>query len=77
MRKKSVIVFLLISLFSLISITEVFAQDDSSWFYDKIIARIIFDGLVHINKEDVTAVTDQFLGKDFTDINVERDISGC
>jgi outer membrane protein assembly factor BamA len=67
MRKKSVIVFLLITLISLISITEVFAQNDSNWFYNKPIARIIFDGLVHINREDVTAVTNQFLGKDFTD----------
>ena len=67
MRKKSVIVFLLITLISLISITEVFAQSDSNWFYNKPIARIIFDGLVHINREDVTAVTNQFLGKDFTD----------
>ena len=67
MRRKSVIVFLLITLISLISITEVFAQDDSTWFYNKPIARIIFDGLVHINREDVTAVTSQFLGKDFTD----------
>ena len=52
MRKKSVIVFLLITLISLISITEVFAQNDSNWFYNKPIARIIFDGLVHINRED-------------------------
>ena len=67
MRKRSVIVFLLITLISFVSITEVFAQDDSAWFYNKPIARIIFDGLVHINREDVTAVTNQFLGKDFTD----------
>ena len=67
MRKRSVIVFLLITLISFVSITEVFAQDDSAWFYNKPIARIIFDGLVHINREDVTAVTNQFLGKDFTE----------
>ena len=78
MRRKSVIVFLLITLISLISITEVFAQDDSTWFYNKPIARIIFDGLVHINREDVTAVTSQFLGKDFSrKIVIEKNLELC
>ncbi len=66
MHKKSVIVFLLI-LLSIGTCFQVFAQDDSTWFYDKPISKITFDGLVHVNREEVTAITNQYLGKDFTD----------
>lgn len=65
-HKKGIIVILTI-LFSFCACFTAFAQDDT-WFYDKPISKIVFDGLVHVNREEVTAVTNQYLGKDFTDM---------
>ena len=64
MHKKSIVVFLLILL---TFANGIFAQDDSTWFYDKPISKITFEGLVHVNREEVTSITHQYLGKDFTD----------
>ena len=65
-HKKGIIVILTI-LLSFCACFNAFAQDDT-WFYDKPISKIVFDGLVHVNREEVTAVTNQYLGKDFTDM---------
>lgn len=65
-HKKGIIVILTI-LLSICACFNAFAQDDT-WFYDKPISKIVFDGLVHVNREEVTAVTNQYLGKDFTDM---------
>lgn len=65
-HKKGIIVILTI-LLSFCACFYAFAQDDT-WFYDKPISKIVFDGLVHVNREEVTAVTNQYLGKDFTDM---------
>lgn len=54
-------------LLTFITCFELFAQDDSTWFYDKPISKITFEGLVHVNRDEVTSVTNQYLGKDFTD----------
>ena len=66
MRKNSIIVFWSI-LLTFITCFGLFAQDDSSWFYDKPISKIVFEGLVHVNREEVSSITHQYLGKDFTD----------
>lgn len=66
MRKNSIIVFWSI-LLTFITCIGLFAQDDSSWFYDKPISKIVFEGLVHVNREEVSSITHQYLGKDFTD----------
>lgn len=54
-------------LLTFVTCFELFAQDDSTWFYDKPISKITFEGLVHVNRDEVTSVTNQYLGKDFTD----------
>ena len=66
MHKKSIVTFLSI-LLTFVTCFELFAQDDSTWFYDKPISKITFEGLVHVNRDEVTSVTNQYLGKDFTD----------
>lgn len=66
MHKKSIVIFLSI-LLTFVTCFELFAQDDSTWFYDKPISKITFEGLVHVNRDEVTSVTNQYLGKDFTD----------
>lgn len=54
-------------LFSVFLICNVFAQEDSDWFWDHPITKIEFEGLKTIKKSDITGVTSSFIGKPFTD----------
>lgn len=63
MRIKCVVFcLLLITVF-----TGLFAQENDNWFYNKPIRDIRFEGLVNVEVTDVTAVTNRFIGKQFTD----------
>lgn len=65
MRKNRLFVFVLLVL--VFATIPCFAQESDTWYYDKPIVKIVFDGLVHVKKDDVNAVIDQFVGKNFTD----------
>lgn len=50
-------------------------SQDSEWYYNKTIKRIYFEGLVSVSNTDVSAVTNQFIGKEFTDAVFEQLLS--
>ncbi|MGP1586791.1 MAG: outer membrane protein assembly factor BamA [Treponemataceae bacterium] len=62
MRKIKVLFFLLLAFITV----HVNAQN-ASWYYDKPIKKIVFEGLVNVKLADITPVTNQFLGKQFSE----------
>ena len=62
MRNKRLLAYL-VCLILLIS--SVFAQSD--WFYGKKIKKITFEGLKSLTSVDLESVTNQYIGKDFSD----------
>ena len=62
MRNKRLLAYL-VCLILLIS--SVFAQSD--WFYGKKIKKITFDGLKSLTSVDLESVTNQYVGKEFSD----------
>jgi outer membrane protein insertion porin family len=62
MRNKRSFV-ILVCLFLLVS--SVFAQSD--WFYGKKIKKVTFEGLKTLTASDLDSVTNQYIGKEFSD----------
>lgn len=44
-----------------------FTQDDDTWYYGKPIRDVKFEGLENVALADVTAVTNRYIGKEFSD----------
>ncbi|MBQ1714698.1 MAG: outer membrane protein assembly factor BamA, partial [Treponema sp.] len=60
--------FVLLALFALsvfCHLSPVFAQSD--WYYGKPIKKIVFEGLDNIKQSDLTGVTSNFIGEEFSD----------
>ncbi|HAM77743.1 MAG TPA: outer membrane protein assembly factor BamA, partial [Treponema sp.] len=60
--------FLLLSLFAasaIFRVSPLFAQSD--WYYGKPIKKIVFEGLDNIKQSDLTGVTSNFIGEEFSD----------
>lgn len=59
------IVYLLFMMVSFIS--TMFAQEDESWYQNKIIADIEFEGLKNVAKSELDGIVNQYIGEEFTD----------
>ena len=55
------------SLFCFLCILPAFSQEDSDWYWDKPISQIAFEGLKSIKKSELTGITNNFIGKPFTE----------
>jgi outer membrane protein insertion porin family len=51
----------------LISVVLCFAQETGEWYQGKPIRSIQFNGLKHINPEELAGITEYYIGKNFTD----------
>lgn len=58
--------FVFLVLFSFIAVLPLFAQSED-WFYGKKIKSIKFSGLHYVSRSDVSGLTKDFLGKEFSD----------
>ncbi|WP_428769056.1 outer membrane protein assembly factor BamA [Treponema sp. HNW] len=64
--KKRILTFIYLCVLSFLCIHAA-AQSESDWYYDKEIRGIKFNGLRFVKSSDVEAVTDSFIGRDFSD----------
>ncbi|MBQ5878287.1 MAG: outer membrane protein assembly factor BamA, partial [Treponema sp.] len=55
------------SLICFLCILPAFSQEDSDWYWDKPISQIAFEGLKSIKKSELTGITNNFIGKPFTE----------
>ena len=62
--KKLAKVLVFVSL--IFSVSSVFAEDEN-WFWGKPISQIAFQGLNSVKKSDVLSITNNFIGKSFTE----------
>lgn len=60
-NKRSIVLFFLLIGF----VTSLFAQED--WFYGKKIKKVNYQGLKTLTSTDLDSVTNQYIGKDFSD----------
>ena len=65
-RKFVAVLLFVLSIFSYSFAQE---QEDENWFWDKIITKIEFEGLVHVKKSDLIGITSSFIDKPFTEEN--------
>ncbi len=68
MRIRDNAISLLLLLLFLSCFTQIIAaQDDSSWYINKPIRSIEFEGLQHVDRNELETITEQFIGKNFTE----------